>query len=157
MFTKLQAARLATASGTRAVVASLKERDVLVRLAGGESIGTSFTPRTTILESRKRWLLSERPQGSVTVDAGAKAQILERGASLLPVGVIACEGDFERGAVIHICDSSGQSFAIGVTNYSGPDVRKLLKAHSQEIEERLGYSLGDEVIHRDNLARGKGR
>ncbi len=156
MYTKLQAARLATASGTQAVIASLREPDVLIRLAKGESLGTLFTSHTTPLESRKRWLLSERIQGVISVDTGAKKQILERGASLLPVGVSAVEGDFERGAVIGVHLADGKPFAVGITNYSSAEVRRLLKAQSEEIEKILGYSLGDEIIHRDNLvARSK--
>ncbi|MDP1834647.1 MAG: glutamate 5-kinase [Chlamydiales bacterium] len=158
MFTKLQAARLATESGTTAIIASLKERDVLQRLVGGEPIGTRFTTSTTPLESRKRWLLSERVQGTVTVDAGAKKQILEKGASLLPVGVIDCEGDFERGAIIGVKEQEGLAFATGISNYSSSEVRKLYKARSDDIEKLLGYSLGDELIHRDNLvAKSKSR
>lgn len=151
MLTKLQAARLATESGTTAVVTSLLERDVLQRLVNGEAIGTRFITHTTPLESRKRWLLSERPQGTVIVDTGAKRQILEKGASLLPVGVIGCEGEFERGAVIGIKEQEGHVFALGVANYPSGDIRKLLKARSDDIERLLSYSLGDEVVHRDNL------
>lgn len=156
MYTKLQAARLATASGVVAVIASLGEPDVLIRLVKGEAIGTLFTTNTTPLESRKRWLLSERVQGILSVDAGAKKQILDRGASLLPVGVSDVEGNFERGAVIGVRLTDGKPFAVGITNYASGEVRKLLKAHSEEIEHILGYSLGDEIIHRDNLvARSK--
>lgn len=158
MYTKLQAARLATASGTATVIASLNERDVLQRLVAGESIGTHFVSRTTPLESRKRWMLSERAQGTVTVDAGARSQIMERGASLLPVGVTGCEGDFERGAIVEVCEDDGQPFATGITNYSAVDIRKLFRARSENIEILLGYSLGDEIIHRDNLvSKGRGR
>lgn len=157
MVTKLQAARLAVESGTTTVIGSLSERDFLLRLVSGEMLGTRFIPRTTPLESRKRWLLSEKTQGVLTVDAGAKTQIIERGASLLPVGVTACEGDFERGAVIGVRSEGQAPFAFGIANYSSADIRRLFRTRSSEIESVLGYSLGDEVIHRDNLvAKVKG-
>jgi glutamate 5-kinase len=157
MATKLQAARLAVESGTTTVIGSLRERDFLLRLVAGETLGTRFIPRTTPLESRKRWLLSEKAQGFLTVDAGAKKQIIEHGASLLPVGVIGCEGEFERGAVIGIRLDGGVPFAFGIANYSSGDIRQLFRVKSPEIEALLGYSLGDEVIHRDNLvAKVKG-
>ncbi len=156
MLTKLQAARLATASGTTAIIGSLREPNILMRLVAGEALGTRFLSHTTPLESRKRWLLSERSQGIVTVDDGAKRQVLERGASLLPVGAVHVDGDFERGAVIDVRLENGKPFAVGIANYSSADIKKLLKAHSDDIEKLLGYSLGDEIIHRDNLvARNK--
>ena len=127
MATKVEAARLASRSGTL------------------------FLPETTPKESRKRWLLSEKPQGKIAVDAGAEKKLVEEGASLLPVGVTEASNDFDRGAIVQITTEQGQPLAIGITNYSQEEIEKLCGVHSAEIVDVLGYSYGPEVIHRDNM------
>lgn len=153
MVTKLQAARLATRSGTVVVIAQGTRPNVLLDLVGpaGREIGTWFQAQGTHMDSRKRWILSEQPQGSVHVDAGAAATLRRGGASLLPVGVVAVEGQFERGVVISVMGPEGQEVARGVAAYSAADIARLLGAHSHEIVARLGYTYGDEIIHRDHL------
>jgi glutamate 5-kinase len=101
MLTKLQAADLARRSGTTVVIAKGSEPDVLTRLADGENIGTCFAAVASALESRKRYILAGRASGSVRVDQGA-VTALQRGGSLLPVGVIAVAGTFERGDTIEV-------------------------------------------------------
>src|SRR5690606_25435699 len=87
MLTKIEAAHTASRSGVMTVLASGKEEDVLLRVVAGEDLGTRFAPVSSALESRKRWLLTDKPQGNITIDEGA-ARVLRSGkASLLPVGV----------------------------------------------------------------------
>src|SRR5258707_12645330 len=100
MITKLQAAQLAGHSGTVTVIASGSLPDVLTDIAAGKRVGTTFLATTTRRESRKRWLLSEKPQGTISVDNGAVAKLSKNGASLLPVGITGLSGDFERGAPV---------------------------------------------------------
>jgi glutamate 5-kinase len=103
MSTKLEAARLATASGVATVICNGREMNVVVRLAAGEKIGTFFAPTTTVLESRKRWMLSGLSvRGDVVVDAGAAEAIATRHSSLLPAGVREVRGDFQRGDIVNI-------------------------------------------------------
>jgi glutamate 5-kinase len=153
MFTKVQAAQLATRSGTEVVIAQGSRPSVLLDLVGadGRSIGTWFQATSTRVESRKRWMLSEQPQGRVLVDAGAAGTLRLGGASLLPVGVVGVEGAFERGVMIGVADPDGAEIARGLANYSAADLEHIAGLHSDAIAERLGYTYGDEVIHRDHL------
>lgn len=151
MVTKIQAARLATRTGTRTVIANGRAPNVLLRLAQGEPLGTTFVPAVEPVESRKRWLLAERPQGRIGVDAGAAEMIRLRGASLLPVGIRAVVSDFERGAVVAVEAPDGGTIAHGLVNYSSAELERLRGHRSQDIVDLLGYTYGDEAIHRDNM------
>ncbi len=152
MVTKLQAARLATASGTDVVIAHGRQRDVLVRLAQGEELGTLFPATVDRLEGRKRWLLAGLSlRGSIVVDEGAARALLGGRASLLPAGVKAVEGQFQRGDVVAVLDQRGRRIACGIANYSAREVEAIRGLRSDRIEEVLGYAYGQEVVHRDNL------
>jgi glutamate 5-kinase len=155
MVTKIEAAQIATQSGTPTIFAMFSEKDIIVRLAGGEKIGTKFMSSTTPKESRKRWLLSEHPKGVIHVDDGATERLAQEGASLLAVGVIKVEGTFERGAVVNVNSSKGKLVAVGITCYSNEEIQKIQGQKSQMIEELLGYSYGNEVIHRENMVSMK--
>lgn len=151
MVTKLQAADLARRSGTTTIIARGSDPDVVLRAVGGEPVGTRFTALTSALESRKRFILSGWDgKMRVLVDEGA-VQALGRGSSLLPVGITAVEGDFERGATVAVCDRAGREVARGLVNYRAGDVAAILGRHSDEIERVLGYAYGNSVIHRDHL------
>jgi glutamate 5-kinase len=150
MVTKLQAANLARRSGTTVIVARGSDPDVLTRLAAGEHIGTHFRALDSAIDSRRRFLLAGGTAGSLAVDDGA-AQALRRGGSLLPVGVAAVEGSFERGDTVRILDSSGRELARGIVNYRAADLSRLLRRHSDDIEGLLGYDYGDEVVHHNDL------
>lgn len=151
MITKLQAADLARRSGTMTVIASGGEPNVLTRLVAGEKIGTWFHPVATSVESRKRYILAGgRATGSISIDDGA-AHALQRGSSLLPVGVTTIAGEFERGDAIQVLNALGRDIARGIVNYDSDDLARLCRHQSSEIETILGYTYGDEVIHRNNL------
>ncbi|MBZ0307264.1 MAG: glutamate 5-kinase [Anaerolineae bacterium] len=152
MQTKIQAAELAGRSGIETVIANGSTRDIILRIVEGESLGTRFLPPAPRVESRKRWLLSEPPQGKLTIDSGAGRVLLSNGASLLPVGVRQVEGHFSRGAIVAILDASGTKMAHGLTNYDSEELRRLCGMKSDRIEAILGYTYGDEAVHRDNLA-----
>ncbi len=151
MITKLQAADLARRSGTAVVIARGSEPNVLTRLAAGEKLGTWFQPTATAIESRKRYILAGgRAAGKARIDEGA-AQALQHGRSLLPVGVIAVEGIFERGDTIQVLSVDGREVARGIVNYESEELARIGRHQSAEIEMILGYTYGDEVIHRNNL------
>ncbi len=152
MQTKIQAAELAGRSGIETVIANGSTRDIILRIVEGESLGTRFLPPAPRVESRKRWLLSEPPQGKLTIDSGACKVLLSNGASLLPVGVRQVEGHFLRGASVAILDTEGNKVAHGLTNYDSDELRRLCGVKSDQIETILGYTYGDEAVHRDNLA-----
>jgi len=152
MATKIEAAKLATASGVAVVIASGRERDVIARLARGETIGTFFQPVASRLESRKRWMLSQLSKGEIYVDAGAATALRKQNKSLLPAGVIKVSGEFDRGDVVNIFDSkTGEKIACGISNYSSGDIFVIKGARSDRITGILGHEYGEEVVHRDNL------
>ena len=152
MATKLEAAKLATASGVNAVIASGLEMDVLTRLASGERIGTFFPATGTKMESRKRWMLSGMSAGNdIVVDDGACNALCRDNRSLLPAGVTEVLGAFERGDIVSILDPHREQIAAGITNYSADDLARIKGSHSSRIEELLGNHYGDEVVHRNNM------
>lgn len=152
MSTKLEAARKVTSSGIPMVIASGREPGTLPRVLRGESVGTYFVPRGDRLQGRKRWIaFAVPPQGRLSVDAGARSALIERGKSLLPSGVVAVEGEFHAGEVVSLSAPDGKEFARGLTNYDAAELRKIQGAKTGAIEELLGYKSFDEVIHRDNL------
>ena len=152
MVTKIQAAQIASRSGIETVIASGSETNVVKRLVAGERLGTHIQAAKDRSESRKRWLLTDRTQGEVLVDAGAAKVLLRGGASLLPVGIREVRGEFERGATLAVLTPDGREIAHGLSNYRSDELRQICGLKSSEIVEILGYSYGDAVLHRNNLA-----
>lgn len=152
MLTKLQAAQIATRSGVTTIIASGKDPRVLERIVAGDTLGTRFLPTSTHLESRKRWLLTDRTQGSITIDNGAvRALLAKDGASLLPVGITTVEGDFERSATLAIYGLTGEEIAHGLSNYTSDELLQIKGQKSAKISDILGYSYGDAAVHRNNM------
>ncbi len=152
MATKLDAARLATASGINVVIASGLEPNVLTRLVDGESIGTLFPATSSKMESRKRWMLSGLSiKGEIVVDDGAVSVLRSQHRSLLPAGVKDVRGPFERGDIISILNVKQVQIACGITNYDSNDIDEIKGVHSDRIAETLGHQYGDEIVHRNNM------
>ena len=152
MITKILAAKRAAGSGASTVIAWGREPDVLLRLARGESIGTLLVAQTQKNQARKQWMVDHlQLRGSVTVDAGAAAKLREDGKSLLPIGMVAVEGDFVRGDVIAVRDPGGTEIARGLANYASAEARLLCRKPSAEFERLLGYAAEPEMVHRDNM------
>ena len=152
MATKLEAAQKAGASGIPMVIANGREHGTLGRLLKGEPLGTYFLPRDDRLAARKRWIaFAVPPQGRLTVDAGARKALTEKGKSLLPSGLVDVAGEFHAGEVVALAEAEGDEFARGLVNYDAGELRKIRGAKTAEIEKALGYKGLAEVIHRDNL------
>ena len=152
MLTKVLAAKRAARSGASTVIANGREERVLGRLAAGEAIGTELVAETLTLAARKQWLADHvRLAGRLSLDAGAVRALARDGKSLLPIGVVACEGQFERGEVVACCDPDGREIARGLVNYTAAETQRILRKPSSEIEAILGYVDEPELIHRDNL------
>jgi glutamate 5-kinase len=152
MITKILAAKRAAGSGASTVIAWGRERDVLIRLAAGESIGTHLEARTPKLAARKQWMADHlQMRGSVSVDEGAVAKLRDEGKSLLPIGVVEVTGEFVRGDVIAVRSPAGVEVARGLANYSAAEARLIARKPSSQIEGLLGYANEPELIHRDNL------
>ena len=152
MLTKVLAAQRAARSGANTVIASGREMNVLVRLAQGESIGTTLTAKQPVWSARQQWMADHlRLRGRLTLDDGAIKALLVDGKSLLPVGVKAVEGLFEKGDLVACVDRAGQECARGLINYSSGDTRRIMGQPSQKIIDILGEADESELIHRDNL------
>jgi len=152
MITKILAARRAAGSGASTVIAWGREPDALLRLFQGEAIGTFLVAPTQKSQARKRWIADHlQLRGAVTVDEGAAGRLREDGKSLLPIGMVAVEGDFSRGDVIAVRDPAGVEIARGLANYASAEARLLCRKPSTEIEKLLGYVAEPEMIHRTNL------
>jgi glutamate 5-kinase len=153
MRSKIEAARIATEAGEAAVIADGRDPLVLRKIISGEPVGTLFLPGEGKLSSYKRWIrFTRRPRGTICVDEGARAALVERGKSLLPSGIEGVEGQFKRGDVVRINGPDDEEFARGLCNYSQDEVERIKGCHTARIEEILGYKDYDEVVHRDNLA-----
>jgi glutamate 5-kinase len=151
MVTKLQAADLARHGGTAVIIARGSNENVLLKLARGETSGTRLLPVVNKLEGRKRRILSgSHTKSEVTIDTGA-VQALLRGGSLLPAGITKTFGNFERGDAVKVISEDKKQIAIGLTNYGVTDLQRLCGKQSAEIEALLGYTFGEEVIHRDHM------
>lgn len=156
MTTKVRAADIARRMGTSVMIANGNMADILVRIAAGERFGTVFRPTNTILESRKRYLMTgfRSNEASIILDAGA-AKAVSHGKSLLPAGITGITGDFDRGDTVKMVSNNGEEIAIGMVNYSSQEVKRLCGAKASEIESILGYTYADEVIHQDNMIKGE--
>ena len=152
MLTKVLAAKRAARSGASTVIACGREPDVLTRLAAGEAVGTALVAPPVSLAARKQWLADHvQLAGRLVLDAGAVRALAGEGKSLLPIGVTAVEGDFDRGEVVGCYAPDGREVARGLVNYGAQDAAKICRRPSSEIESILGYVDEVELIHRDNL------
>jgi glutamate 5-kinase len=155
MRTKLEAAAKAAAAGIETFLFNGTRAEAVRALAQGQFSGTRFRPSQNRVAARKYWLRNVPLEaGGVIVDTGAARAMAEKGASLLPGGVIAAEGDFRRGDMVEVRlrDESGdRNIARGVSQYSAVDIRRIAGRHSRDIESVLGYNYGENVIHRDDL------
>ena len=138
MASKLQAAKIVIRSGIPLVIASGGKKSVLADILAGKDEGTIFVAQPTKLAGRKRWIaFFHHPKGALFVDDGAKKALRENGKSLLPPGVARCEGDFDAGEVVRLCDLNGTEFARGICDFDSATVK------TRKAKEVL--------VHRDNL------
>lgn len=152
MLTKVLAAKRAARSGAHTVIASGREPDLLLRLASGEVIGTHLEATQIKTAARKQWMADHlRVAGRIVLDEGAVKVLKTGGKSLLPIGVHAVEGTFDRGDVVACVDAEGREIARGLINYSAQETARILRKPSSEIEKILGYVDEPELIHRDSL------
>ena len=151
MTTKLEAARIALGAGSRMVITDGTAPNPLKMIEdGGPS--TWFLPDANPKTARKRWIASAlKPSGEIVVDDGA-LKALNSGKSLLPAGVTAINGSFDRGDAVIVRTSDGREIGRGISAYSSDDARGIMGNKTSEIESILGYRGRDEMIHRDDLA-----
>jgi glutamate 5-kinase len=151
MASKLKAARMATRGGVAAAIVGGNRPGAMARLLAGEDEGTLFLCGTDRQARRKHWIAELlQPAGILRIDAGAERALLGRGSSLLPIGLTAVEGIFDKGECVEVFGPSGR-VARGLANYNAEEMRRLVGVASQDIEAVLGYRDFSSVIHRDNL------
>ena len=155
MRTKLEAAAKAGAAGIDTILFNGRRADVVRALGQDRLEGTRIRAARSRIAARKYWLRHAPVEpGAIVVDAGAAAALVQKGASLLPGGIVAADGDFRRGDMVEVVlrDEDGERrVARGISQYSAIDVRRIARRHSREIEAVLGYNYGGNVIHRDDL------
>jgi glutamate 5-kinase len=151
MRTKLEAMRIVTDSGGVGIVANGKTPGTLARVVAGKKEGTLFLPGRR-LSSRKRWIAFARGfSGRAVVNEGARKALEERGASLLFAGIVAIEGEFERGDVVSIADEKGIEFARGMANHASAAARQLIGKHTKAVASLTNEPNYDCFVTRDNL------
>lgn len=152
MSTKVLAAQRAARSGAHTVIAGGQETKVLLQISSGQALGTLLTADIPVLTARKQWMADQlQLKGRLVLDDGAVTVLLEKGKSLLPIGVKAVVGSFGRGDVVLCVDAAGQELARGLVNYSDSETRRIMGRPSSQIEELLGFVEESELINRDNL------
>ena len=152
MAVKLEAIQKAAAFGIPSILASGKRDDILKEIFSGEPVGTLFMPQRDPLSCKKQWIAyGVRSSGTLYLDGGAVKALLYGGKSLLPSGVVRVSGTFERGEGVDVRNLSDELIAKGLVNYSSHEIEKIKGQRSSRIKEILGYTYGDELIHRDHL------
>ncbi len=157
MRSKLFAARRALDAGIGLWLLPGRDPDAIPKAMRGEPVGTRFVPRGRRYAGKKRWL-AQLPltQGEIVVDAGAARALVERGASLLPVGVKAVRGNFPAGAPVRVVDESGRLIGYGLASLGSETLSRILGMHSGEVARFLGKDAPEEVVHRDRFALAAG-
>jgi len=152
MSSKLEAARIATVAGGNVLIASGRVPGILERIVASEPIGTLILAQGGNVTARKRWIgFSAGPRGRILLDDGARKAVTADGRSLLAIGILSTEGGFRKGDVVMICDSEGNEFARGLTNYDAAELEKIKGLRTDKIGQVLGHCPYDEIVHRDNM------
>jgi len=151
MRAKLEAARLAARYGVSTVIVDGAHRGAIGRVLRGDDTGTHVHASNRQLSSRKHWIASLKPRGSLHLDEGAVRAIAERGRSLLPIGIVEVEGQFGRGDPVRCLAGDGEEVARALSAYDAREVEMIKGQRTPRIEPLLGYTNGDAVVHRDDL------
>lgn len=154
MRSKLEAARIAVAGGVDVLIANGHSDRLLSRALAGEDLGTFIPSAARPKQRRRRIALAPRSAGALIVNDGAIAAMVDRKASLLPIGVTGVEGEFGVGALVELRDATGRVRGRGLVNYDSRACRDLAGRHSREIPGVLGWKGYDALITRDNLVLG---
>jgi glutamate 5-kinase len=150
MRSKVVAAEMATAAGIPATIVNGAAAGAITGAVGGESVGTRFEPQGTRASSFKLWLKYAKPtHGRIVVDAGAEVALRDRGTSLLPVGIVAIEGEFQPGDAVEVTGrNGGTAIGKGIVNYSSEELRRVMGMKTDALREVLPRA-SEEAVHRD--------
>ncbi len=152
MQTKLEAARIATAVGRPVIIANGRDPKILDRILAAEQVGTLFLPQGPAVSARERWIgYNVVPHGKYVLDEGASRAIVQKGRSLLAIGIKSIHGSFDKGQIVSLVDLEGRELGRGLTNYSSVDAARIAGKRTDEFAQVFGNIPYAEVIHRDNL------
>jgi glutamate 5-kinase len=154
MASKLQSAGMVAENGIPVVIANGRKDGILDEALAGADVGTLIQPASgaDALSRRERWItIFHRAEGALVIDDGARAALVDKGRSLLPVGIRSVEGDFDAGAVVSIKALDGTLLGRGLSDHSSTEINLMKGKHSAELESLLGKSDSPVVVHRDNL------
>ena len=148
MASKLTAARMASWSGIRSVIARASRPGVLAGAVSAELVGTTFEAHGRTLSARKLWIaFASEVMGAIEVDGGAERALTDRPNSLLPAGVVAVRGDFAEGDTVDIVGPHGRAFARGLAAVDGAVARAVVGLRTGDLPDGVNH----EVVHRDDL------
>ena len=151
MMTKIEAAKIAVNSGVTMFIAPGDRDGVITSIMAGDTLGTVFPPKEEHLKARKGWLaFGKRIAGVLTVDAGC-AKALQAGSSLLAVGIVATEGDYQAGGTVRVLTMDNREIARGIINYDSRDVQAVMGRKTSELADLIQGEFHEEIIHRDNM------
>ena len=152
MASKITAARKMMLRGIPTIIANGLKPGILKDIFSGREVGTLFLPHRQSLGSKKHWIVfTKSPKGGLVIDRGAEKALSENGKSLLPSGIRAIHGRFNRGNSVVLINEDDREVAVGLVNYNSDELSRISGARTSQIESLLGYKHDDEVIHRDNL------
>lgn len=152
MASKLQAAERAITRGLPMLIAPASDPEILIKIVRGEDVGTLFLAGEMPMASRKHWIAyTLKTRGVLEVDEGAARAVAQLNRSLLAIGVRGVRGEFRAGDAVAIEGVDGKEIARGLAQYDARDMRRIAGKHSHQIEDLVGHSVGDEVVHRDDL------
>jgi len=153
MESKIKAAKICSFSGIKTIIADSRRINVLDEILAGKNVGTFFAPQTIKkVKSIKKWIaFGMRTKGAIIIDKGAEEAVLNKGKSILPVGVVKVSGKFNKGDTLKVFSMDNKLIAKGISNFSSDDILKIKGKNQKKILSEFNDAMCSEVIHRDCL------
>lgn len=153
MESKIKAAKICSFSGIKTIIANSKRKNILNKIIAGEDVGTFFAPQTVKkVKSIKKWIaFGMKTKGGIVIDRGAEEAVLNKGKSILAVGVVKVDGKFNKGDTLKVFSLDSKLIAKGISNFSSEDIEKIKGKNRDKILSEFDTSMCSEVIHRDCL------
>jgi len=153
MESKIKAAKICSFSGIKTIIADSRRINVLDEILAGKNVGTFFAPQTMKkVKSIKKWIaFGMKTKGAIIIDKGAEEAVLNKGKSILPVGVVKVSGKFNKGDTLKVFSMDNKLIAKGISNYSSDDILKIKGKNQKKILSEFNDAMCSEVIHRDCL------
>lgn len=153
MESKIKAAKICSFSGIKTIIANSKRKNILNKIITGEDVGTFFAPQTVKkVKSIKKWIaFGMKTKGGIVIDRGAEEAVLNKGKSILAVGVVKVDGKFNKGDTLKVFSLDSKLIAKGISNFSSEDIEKIKGKNRDKILSEFDTSMCSEVIHRDCL------